>query len=99
MPSTSGNRASRLWRSGSEADIIARPMGQPPSNPWSGFGVGWAVTATLAAGIMVWGGLGFLVDWLLGLRWLFFPVGVVLGAAGGTYLVYLRYGKGDRGQG
>jgi F0F1-type ATP synthase assembly protein I len=74
-------------------------MGQPPGNPWAGIGVGWAVTATLAAGIAVWGGLGYLVDRLLGLRWLFLPVGVVLGAAGGIYLVYLRYGKGDRGQG
>jgi hypothetical protein len=53
----------------------------------------------MVAGIGVWGGLGYLADRLLDIRWLFFPVGVVLGAAGGVYLVYLRYGKGDGGQG
>lgn len=74
-------------------------MGQPPSNPWGGLGVGWGVTATLVAGIAVWGGVGYVADWLLGLRWLFLPIGVVLGAAGGIYLVYLRYGREDRGQG
>lgn len=61
-------------------------------------GTGWAITATLVAGIAAWGGLGYLADRLLGLRWLFFPIGVILGAAGGIYLVYLRYGKEDRGQ-
>jgi ABC-type enterobactin transport system permease subunit len=71
-------------------------MGQPSGNPWGGLGTGWAVTATLAAGIGAWGGLGYLADRLLGLRWLFFPIGVILGAIGGIYLVYLRWGKGDR---
>ena len=74
-------------------------MSQRPGGAWGGLGTGWAITATMVAGIGVWGGLGYLADRLLDLRWLFFPIGVILGAAGGIYLVYLRYGKGDGGQG
>lgn len=58
-------------------------------------GVGWAVTATLIAGILVWGGIGALVDRLVGTDNIFVALGVVLGAASGVYLVYLRYGRGD----
>ena len=64
-------------------------------NPWGGVGTAWALTATLLAGILAWGGLGLLADWLLGLRWLFLPIGMVLGAAGSIYLIYLRYGRED----
>jgi F0F1-type ATP synthase assembly protein I len=74
-------------------------MGRAPGSAWEGNSTAWAVIGTLAAGIAVWGGLGYLADWLLGLRWLFLPVGIVLGAAGGIYIVYLRFGKEDRGQG
>jgi ATP synthase protein I len=56
-------------------------------------GVAWAVMGTLIAGILAWGGLGLLADYLLGFRWLFLPIGMVLGAGGGIYLVYLRYGR------
>lgn len=64
-------------------------------NAWSGVGTAWAIIGTLAAGILAWGGIGYLVDRLLGLHWLFLPTGMVLGVAGGIYLVYLRYGKDD----
>lgn len=80
-------------RTGSAPDIIAAPMSRPPDGPWGGFSTAWAVTATLLAGIGVWGGVGYLADRLLGFRWLFLPIGMVLGVAGGIYLVYLRYGK------
>jgi ATP synthase protein I len=72
-------------------------MGQQPGNPWSGMGTGWAITAMLIAGITAWGAIGWLADWLLGIRWLFLPIGVVLGAGGAIYLIYLRYGREDRG--
>ncbi len=61
-----------------------------------GVGIAWAITGTLVAGILAWGGLGYLLDLLLGFRWLFLPIGMVLGVAGGIYLVYLRYGREDR---
>ena len=60
-------------------------------------GTGWAITSTLVAGILAWGGLGYLVDRLVGTSDVFLAIGMVLGAAGGVYLVYLRYGRGDGG--
>lgn len=58
-------------------------------------GDAWAVTSSLIAGMAVWGGIGFLVDSWLGFRWLFLPIGLVVGVAGGIYLVYIRYGRDD----
>lgn len=58
-------------------------------------GDAWAVTSSLVAGMAVWGGVGYLVDVWLGFRWLFLPIGLVLGVAGGIYLVYIRYGRDD----
>jgi len=77
------------------ADIIARPMARPvPSRtPWSGFGTAWSVTTTLVAGIAVWGGVGFLLDRLIWSRFVLTALGVVVGAAAGIYIVYLRFGR------
>ena len=58
-------------------------------------GTAWAVTGTLLAGIVAWGGIGLLADWLLGFRWLFLPIGMVVGIAGSIYLVVKRYGSDD----
>ena len=65
-------------------------------NPWSGFGEAWAVTGTLLAGMVAWGGIGYLLDLWLGFRWLLLPIGMVVGMGGGIYLVYIRYGREDR---
>jgi ATP synthase protein I len=97
-------RYQRKWgvpalRGSGSADILAPAMGRPPGSAWEGYSTAWGVIATLVAGIGLWGGLGYLADRLLGLRGVFFAVGIVLGAAGGIYIVYLRYGKGNRGQG
>jgi ATP synthase protein I len=63
-------------------------------------GIGWAVTATLVGGILVWGSLGYLADRLLGINArVLTAVGIVLGAAGAIYLVYLRFGKGEGNHG
>jgi hypothetical protein len=72
-------------------------MSQPRrSNAWSGMGLGWAITATMAGGIVAWGGIGYLVDRLLGMdRYVFTAFGFVIGAVGGIYLVYLRFGRGN----
>ena len=67
---------------------------------WAGMGIGWAVTATLVGGILVWGSLGYLADRLLGIEpRILTAVGIVLGAAGAIYLVYLRFGKGEGNHG
>jgi len=62
---------------------------------WSGMGEAWSVIGTLFAGILVWGGIGFLLDRWLDLRWLFLPVGMVIGVGASIYMVYLRYGRDD----
>ena len=71
---------------------MARPL---RSDAWSGMGVGWAITSTLIAGMLVMGALGYLVDALFGTEHVFTGIGFVLGAALGVYAVYLRYGRGS----
>ena len=72
------------------------PMPSPSSgsNGWSGMGTGLSIASTMLAGMLVWGGLGYLVDRLVWSEMVFTALGIVLGAAGGGYIVYLRYGKG-----
>ena len=76
------------------------PMaGSGGDGAWAGMGIGWAVVATLVGGIAVWGGLGYLADRLFGITpRILTAVGIVLGAAGAIYLVYLRFGKGEEGK-
>ncbi|MBI2238823.1 MAG: hypothetical protein HYU54_09925 [Actinobacteria bacterium] len=62
-------------------------------DPWRGFGTAWAVMGTLLAGIVVWGGIGYVVDRLIGFHWLFLPVGMLIGVSTSIYLVYVRYGR------
>lgn len=69
--------------------------GPQRKDAWSGMGVGWAITSTLLGGMLAWGAVGYLADRLIGTQHVFTAVGFVLGAAGGIYLVYLRYGRGD----
>jgi ATP synthase protein I len=71
-------------------------MAQPQRGAWSGIGVGWSITATMAAGMLVWGGVGYLVDGVVGTQHVLMAIGVVLGALAGVYIVYLRYGR-ERG--
>jgi F0F1-type ATP synthase assembly protein I len=65
---------------------------------WASWGVGWGIAATMLGGVLVWGGVGYLVDKLLGTPEVFTAVGFVLGAVGGIIIVYLRYGREDRVQ-
>lgn len=58
----------------------------------SGAAGAWAVLGTLIAGMAVWGGIGWLLDWWLGTS-AFVPIGVIVGMAGAIYLVVVRYGK------
>jgi F0F1-type ATP synthase assembly protein I len=74
----------------------ARPMDGPRrDDPWKSMGTGWSVTSTLIGGIAVCGGIGYLVDRLIGTGHVFAAVGILIGAAAGTYLVYLKWGKGE----
>lgn len=72
-------------------------MARPPDrgDAWGGLGIGWTITASLIAGMLVWGGVGYLLDRLVGTPRVFLAIGLVAGAGAGIYLVYLRYGRGD----
>jgi F0F1-type ATP synthase assembly protein I len=72
---------------------------QRPDSAWSGLGTGWSITSTLIAGMLAWGAIGYLVDRLAGLHQVFLPIGIILGGAGGVYIVYLRYGRGNDDEG
>lgn len=63
------------------------------SDAWRGADPAWGVLGTLIAGLIAWGGVGLALDLWLDLRWLFLPIGMVLGMGGSIYLVYLRYGR------
>jgi F0F1-type ATP synthase assembly protein I len=67
----------------------------PPEREPSGRGaeVVWSIIGTLVAGVLAWGGIGWLLDRWLGTRFLV-AVGVVVGMAGAFYLIIKRYGSG-----
>jgi F0F1-type ATP synthase assembly protein I len=68
-------------------------MTSPRANVWTAYGTAWGFIGTMASGIIAWGGIGLLIDWLAGFRWLFLPIGMVLGVGLGIYLAVRRYGK------
>lgn len=55
-------------------------------------GAVWSVLGTLLSGLLVWGGIGWLVDRWLGTV-LAFPIGMVLGMIGSFYLIHKRFGE------
>jgi F0F1-type ATP synthase assembly protein I len=59
-------------------------------------GTGWAVTTEMIGAMLTLGGIGWLLDLAFGTDRIFVAIGVVLGAAMGVYLIWLRYGRGDR---
>ena len=73
-------------------------MPRPPRSPSAsgGFSTAWAITTTLVAGILVWGGIGFVVDLLVWSKLVFTGLGIVIGGAAGIYIVYLRYGRSQQ---
>ncbi len=82
VPGTGGSPA------GGNAPVKPDPWGaatQPSADPWAAFG-------TVAGGIFVWGGAGWLLT-----RWLGSPLftlaGLLLGLGAAFYLVWVRYGK------
>ena len=59
----------------------------------SGANQGWTAISYLIGGIAVWGFAGWLVDRWLHTGGIATAIGMVLGAAGGVYLVAKRLGK------
>ena len=73
----------------------SRPRSDEPARPPSGADVGWGITGTMLSGIIVWGGVGWLLD-----RWwetrVFTLVGTLLGLTVAIYLVVVKYGVVDQ---
>jgi F0F1-type ATP synthase assembly protein I len=70
---------------------MSRP--EQPGRPDRGSDVVWSILGTLVAGVLAWGGIGWLLDRWLGTRFLV-AVGILVGAAGAFYLIIRRYGSG-----
>ena len=66
------------------------PEKEPPGR---GADVVWSIIGTMIAGVLAWGGIGWLLDRWLGTRYLV-AVGIVVGMAGAFYLIIKRYGSG-----
>lgn len=61
----------------------SQPDGAPSGDPWAAFGY-------LVAGIVVYGAVGWgLSVWLHAAYWI--PIGILVGAGFGMYLVFSRY--------
>ncbi|MDQ1619090.1 MAG: synthase protein [Actinomycetota bacterium] len=65
--------------------------GKPPEPPFREVD-GWAVVSYLITGVLFYGAIGWLIDVWLGTRG-FVAGGIVVGAAAGIVLVWLRYSK------
>ena len=60
---------------------------------------GLGISVTMLSGPAVWGFIGYLIDRWAGTEKVFTAVGMVLGAIGAGYIVYLRFGKEPAGSG
>jgi F0F1-type ATP synthase assembly protein I len=68
-------------------------MTSPRDGAWNAYGMAWGFIGTMASGIIAWGGIGLFIDWLAGFRWLFLPIGMVLGVGLGIFLALRKYAK------
>ena len=67
---------------------------EPPREPpGRGADVVWSIIGTLVAGVLAWGGIGWLLDRWLGTSFLV-AVGIIVGMAGAFYLIIKRHGGG-----
>jgi len=69
-------------------------MGERPAKKIEadGANIAWSIVSLLLAGILAWGGIGWLLDHFLGTAF-FLPFGIIVGAAGSMYLVIKRFGS------
>lgn len=68
-----------------------RAVARPPSG---GVDQGWAVLSTMISGLVVFGGVGWLLDHWWDTR-LMTPTGLVIGMALGIYAVVMRFGRSE----
>ncbi len=68
------------------------PEGTPPPPRGGSTDDGMVALSYILAGLILYGGLGWLGDHYLHTEWLL-PVGLILGLATSTYLIIKRYGR------
>jgi ATP synthase protein I len=78
---------------GYDGALVAPLPDRRDQDAWEGYGTAWSIIGTLIAGLAVWGAIGFGIDRLAGFRMLFLPIGLVVGAVGGVWIVVVRYGR------
>lgn len=61
-------------------------------NGQGGADQGYRILSIMIAGLLAYGGLGWLLDRWLGTAW-FLPIGLVFGVALGIYLVVVKFGR------
>ena len=66
---------------------------QPGKPDRGGADMVWSIIGTLVAGVLAWGGIGWLLDRWLGTEFLV-AIGILVGAAGAFYLIVRRFGSG-----
>ena len=62
---------------------------------WRGMGDAWTAMSTIISGIVVWGGIGYGLDRLLGTRPVLFAIGAMVGNFAAVFLVYKKSMKQD----
>jgi F0F1-type ATP synthase assembly protein I len=55
-------------------------------------GDAWNALSFLITGVLLFGGIGWGLDTLLGTGWLL-PIGLLFGGCASVYLIYVRYGR------
>jgi hypothetical protein len=79
----------------SARSMAGRPNPGDPDNLWGGMSTGWQITAYLLSALLVYGGIGYLIDRWAGTGKVFTAAGMLVGAALGIYLIYRKYGRDD----
>lgn len=77
---------------------MSTPAGTRPSGPSGGRSgdlLASQVTATMITGPLLFAGLGWLLDRLVGTAPLFVALGMLLGTGLALYVVWIRYGTGS----
>jgi len=71
-------------------------LGRDQGEAWRSAGQAWDVIGTLLSGILVWGGVGYALDRWLGFeRYLFLPIGMILGVSVSLFVLYRRFSADD----
>jgi F0F1-type ATP synthase assembly protein I len=66
--------------------------GSPGNRGRDDANIAWAITGSLLSGIVVWGGVGYLLDRVLGTSFIVL-IGVLLGVSAAFYLIFVKYLK------